>query len=75
MKLFFIQWRSELHKLLARKRTYLGFGAFVLLEIVIYILVTVQGQGFLRRMIQNEPKSAQGNLTLINAGISRSCSM
>ncbi len=54
MKLFLTQWRAELHKLLARKRTYLGFGAFVLLEIVVYILVTVQGQGFFRRMIQNE---------------------
>ena len=43
MKLFFIQWRAELHKLIARKRTFLGFGAFVLLEIVMLILVTVQG--------------------------------
>jgi ABC-2 type transport system permease protein len=54
MKLFFVQWRSELHKLLARKRTFLGFGAFVLLEIVMYILVTVEGQGWFRRVIQNE---------------------
>jgi ABC-2 type transport system permease protein len=54
VKLLFSQWRAELQKLLLRKRTYLGFGAFVLLELVIYILVTVQGQGWFRRMIQNE---------------------
>jgi ABC-2 type transport system permease protein len=32
MFLFFQQWRAEWLKLLARKRTYLGFGAFLALE-------------------------------------------
>jgi ABC-2 type transport system permease protein len=38
MSLFFLQLRGELWKLFARKRTYIGFGAFLALEIVILIL-------------------------------------
>jgi ABC-2 type transport system permease protein len=38
MSLFFLQVRGELWKLFARKRTYLGFGAFLALEIVILLL-------------------------------------
>lgn len=38
MSLFFLQFRGELWKLFARKRTYLGFGAFLALEIVILLL-------------------------------------
>lgn len=38
MSLFFLQLYGELWKLLARKRTYIGFGAFFGLEIVILIL-------------------------------------
>jgi hypothetical protein len=33
MMLFFQQWYGELLKLFARRRTYIGFGAFVALEI------------------------------------------
>jgi ABC-2 type transport system permease protein len=48
--LFFRQYRAELHKLFARKRTWMGFGAFVALEIVIIILIqTPRIQGFFRR--------------------------
>lgn len=39
MSLFFQQWYSELLKLFARRRTYIGFGAFVVLQIVIFMLV------------------------------------
>ena len=39
MSLFFFQLRNELKKLFARKRTYLGFGAFLLLEIVILFML------------------------------------
>ena len=35
MKLFLIQLRSELTKLFARRRTYIGYGAFLILELVI----------------------------------------
>ena len=38
MSLFFLQLRSELWKLFARKRTYIGFGAFFALEVVVLIL-------------------------------------
>jgi ABC-2 type transport system permease protein len=38
MSLFFLQLRGELIKLFARKRTYIGFGAFFALEVVILIL-------------------------------------
>lgn len=38
MNLFFLQLRGELLKLFARKRTYIGFGAFFGLEMVILIL-------------------------------------
>lgn len=38
MSLFFLQLRGELWKLFARKRTYIGFGAFFALEILILIL-------------------------------------
>ncbi|MGV3663530.1 MAG: ABC transporter permease [Prosthecobacter sp.] len=39
MSLFLHQWYSELLKLFARRRTYIGFGAFVLLQILIFMLV------------------------------------
>lgn len=38
MMVFFRQLRGELWKLFARKRTYIGFGAFLALEIVILII-------------------------------------
>jgi ABC-2 type transport system permease protein len=39
MKLLLVQLRGELRKLFARKRTYIGFGAFLALEIIILILL------------------------------------
>lgn len=38
MTLFLHQWKSELLKLFARRRTYIGFVAFVALELVIWLL-------------------------------------
>ena len=35
MNLCLIQVRSELKKLFARRRTYIGYGAFLILELVI----------------------------------------
>jgi len=43
MSLFFLQLRGELWKLFARKRTYLGFGAFFALEMVILLLFQLPG--------------------------------
>jgi len=39
MILFFQQWYSELLKLFARRRTYIGFGAFVALQVIIFLLI------------------------------------
>ena len=53
MSLFFRQWSAEMWKLFARKRTYLGFGAFVLLEIVVFVLFHLKGgENWMRMMIQ-----------------------
>ena len=55
MKLFFWQWTAEMKKMLARKRTFLGFGAFILLEILLYIFFHLEKveKGF-RAMIQHQ---------------------
>ena len=39
MILFFQQWYGELLKLFARRRTYIGFGAFVALEVLLLLLI------------------------------------
>ncbi|HRJ08155.1 MAG TPA: ABC transporter permease [Prosthecobacter sp.] len=43
MSLFLQQWQGELLKLFARRRTYIGFGAFLLLEIVLLVVFRLQG--------------------------------
>ena len=54
MSLFFLQLRGELWKLFARKRTYLGFGAFLALEIVILLLFQLPGvQRTYRQLLEN----------------------
>ena len=53
MSLFFRQLRGELWKLFARKRTYIGFGAFLALEIVILIIFQLpKVQGSWKRLIE-----------------------
>lgn len=55
MMLLLSQWRAEWLKLLARKRTYIGFGAFILMELVILIVFQRQGpESFYRRMIARQ---------------------
>lgn len=39
MTLLFQQWYGELLKLFARRRTYIGFGAFVVLQILVFLLI------------------------------------
>ncbi len=51
MSLFIIQLRAELLKLFARKRTFIGFGAFLLLEIVVLILFQTKGVTRFRSLI------------------------
>lgn len=43
MTLFFQQWYGELLKLFARKRTYIGFGVFAVLQVVIFIILKTLG--------------------------------
>ena len=53
MKLFRRQLGGEFRKLFARKRTFIGFGAFALLEVVILLLLQLPGpQRFLSRAIE-----------------------
>lgn len=54
MSLFVLQLRGELLKLFARKRTYIGFGAFLLAEILFLgILSLDRVRGSIRRVIEN----------------------
>lgn len=55
MNLFLIQMRNELHKLFARKRTYLGFAAFVAVEVLLLLLLNLPKPkaGFRRLIEQN----------------------
>jgi ABC-2 type transport system permease protein len=54
MSLFFLQLHGELWKLFARKRTYLGFGAFLALEIVILLLFQLPGvRRTYRQLLEN----------------------
>jgi ABC-2 type transport system permease protein len=53
MNLFFFQLANEFKKLFARKRTYLGFAAFFLVEILILFLLNLQGpKRFMRGAIE-----------------------
>ena len=69
MKLFLTQWRAEMRKLIARKRTFLGFGAFVLLEVVIFAVlhldneevagtIEVDAEGFVQRRLNRDEDDA-----------------
>ena len=58
MILFFRQWQGELLKLFARRRTFIGFGAFLLLEAVILIVFRLKGgENFFERMISRQGQS------------------
>lgn len=53
MSLFFLQLGGELRKLFGRKRTYIGFGAFLLIEILILVLLQLpKVQRSFRHMIE-----------------------
>ncbi|GAA5142666.1 hypothetical protein GCM10023213_29040 [Prosthecobacter algae] len=58
MILFFRQWQGELLKLFARRRTFIGFGAFLLFETVLLIVSHLQGvERFFERMISRQGQS------------------
>jgi ABC-2 type transport system permease protein len=54
MFLFLTQWRAEWLKLLARKRTYLGFGAFLVLEAAVLALVHIKGANHFKTLITRQ---------------------
>lgn len=55
MSLFFQQWQGELLKLFARRRTYIGFAAFMALEIAILIIFRLKGvERVFERMIARQ---------------------
>lgn len=54
MSLFWLQLGGELRKLFARKRTYIGFGAFLAVEIAVLMLFQLpKVQGAWKRLIEN----------------------
>ena len=64
MMLFFQQWYGELMKLFARRRTYIGFGAFVALQILVFLLVKKFGLPT-RRVIAAAGESADYYLSAL----------
>lgn len=59
MTLFFQQWYGELLKLFARRRTYIGFAAFVALELVILLLIKKFGMGPIQKAIAGSGQSTE----------------
>ncbi len=57
MTLFLQQWYGELLKLFARQRTYIGFGAFVALELLILMLIKKFGMGPIQKAIVGSGQS------------------
>jgi ABC-2 type transport system permease protein len=64
--LFFRQLRGELWKLFARKRTYIGFGAYLLIEVLILSILQLPSmRGWFKHMVE-----AQGYLSAhYNSGL------
>jgi ABC-2 type transport system permease protein len=69
MNLFFTQWYAELRKMLARKRTYLGFGAFLVLESVIFWFLQRNGpERWMRKLIQGRGESFETYYSALTLG-------
>ncbi len=67
MSLFFLQLRGELRKLFARKRTFIGFGAFLGFEIIVFFLLRLpQVQAWISKLIEKsgyDPAAYMSGLT------------
>lgn len=69
MRLFFIQFGAELRKMLARKRTFLGFGSFLVLEIMIYWVLNRDGpSNGLRKLIARQGESFEQYFSALTLG-------
>lgn len=63
------QWRAEWLKLLMRKRTYIGFGAFIVMELVILFVAQRQGpETFYRRMIERQGGMFDSHFSALTLG-------
>ena len=64
MSLFLCQLRGELSKLFARKRTFIGFGAFLGFELVVLFLLRLEVvQRSIGRLIENAGYESEGYLS------------
>jgi len=69
MRLFMHQLGGELRKLFARKRTFIGFGAFLTFEIVVLFLLRLEKvQATVRRVIENAGYDASVYLSGLTLG-------
>jgi len=70
MSLFVLQLRGELYKLFARKRTYIGFGAFLVVEMaVLFLLRLGKVQAWFHRIIDQAGYDSDGYLSGLTMGI------
>jgi len=67
MTLFLRQWQGELLKLFARRRTHIGFGCFVVLQILIFLLIKKFGLPT-RRIIAGAGENVDYYLSALTVG-------
>lgn len=65
MTLFFQQWYGELLKLFARRRTYIGFAAFVALELIVLLVIKKVGFGHIQKTIAGSGQSTEYYLSAL----------
>jgi len=69
MRLFFWQLSAEITKMIARKRTFLGFGSFIVLEIIIYWILHLEGvEKFFGRLISKQGGSFEHYYSALTLG-------
>ena len=70
MSIFLIQLRGELRKLFARKRTYIGFGAFLGVELAVLVLLRLpRVQEGLERLLERSGYVASDYLSGLTLGL------
>lgn len=70
MSLFILQLRGELLKLFARKRTYIGFGAFLVVEFAVLFLLRLEKvQAAIRRVIETAGYDSTNYLSCLTLGV------
>lgn len=70
MTIFFLQLRGELRKLFARKRTYIGFAAFLAVELAVLVLLRLpRVQEGLERLLERSGYAAGDYLSGLTLGL------